>query len=135
MATAATPNRQALIRQGQRLEFFTIAYNSAEGLVSIFARIFAGSVSLVGFGLDIIIEVASGAATTRGGNASPPAWRRKTNRPIELKGSQQDPLDRAHSRIAVAVHLAPLTADGRRPSRPRGAIGALRFWSSNRGPD
>jgi len=57
MATATTPIRQALIRQGQRLE-----YNSAEGLVSIVAGLIAGSVSLVGFGLDSIIEVASGAA-------------------------------------------------------------------------
>jgi len=62
MATATTPNRQALIRQGQRLEYFTVVYNSAEGLVSIVAGLIAGSVSLVGFGLDSIIEVASGAA-------------------------------------------------------------------------
>jgi divalent metal cation (Fe/Co/Zn/Cd) transporter len=56
------PNRQALIRQGQRLEYFTVAYNSAEGLVSIIAGLIAGSVSLIGFGLDSVIEVASGAA-------------------------------------------------------------------------
>jgi divalent metal cation (Fe/Co/Zn/Cd) transporter len=62
MPDDATPNRQAFIRQGQRLEYFTVAYNSAEGLVSIVAGLIAGSVSLVGFGLDSIIEVASGAA-------------------------------------------------------------------------
>jgi divalent metal cation (Fe/Co/Zn/Cd) transporter len=62
MATATTPNRQALIRRGQRLEYFTIAYNSLEGLVSIIAGLIAGSVSLIGFGLDSVIEVASGAA-------------------------------------------------------------------------
>jgi divalent metal cation (Fe/Co/Zn/Cd) transporter len=45
-------NRQALVRKGQRLEYFSIAYNSAEGLVSIVAGLIAGSVSLVGFGLD-----------------------------------------------------------------------------------
>jgi divalent metal cation (Fe/Co/Zn/Cd) transporter len=60
------PNRQALIRQGQRLEYFTVAYNSAEGLVSIVAGLIAGSVSLIGFGLDSIIEVASGAALCGG---------------------------------------------------------------------
>jgi len=62
VATATTPNRQVLIRQGQRLEYFTVAYNSAEGLVSIVAGLIAGSVSLVGFGFDSIIEVASDAA-------------------------------------------------------------------------
>jgi divalent metal cation (Fe/Co/Zn/Cd) transporter len=57
----ATPTRHDLVRRGQRLEYFTIAYNSAEGLVSIVAGIVTGSVSLVGFGLDSVIEVASGA--------------------------------------------------------------------------
>jgi divalent metal cation (Fe/Co/Zn/Cd) transporter len=61
MATA-TRRRQDLVRRGQQLEYFTIAYNSAEGLVSIVAGLIAGSVSLVGFGLDSAIEVASGTA-------------------------------------------------------------------------
>jgi divalent metal cation (Fe/Co/Zn/Cd) transporter len=62
MATASPQNRQYLVRRGQRLEYFTIAYNSAEGLVSIIAGLIAGSVSLIGFGLDSLIEVTSGAA-------------------------------------------------------------------------
>lgn len=62
MATAGTHNRQDVVRRGQLLEYFTIAYNSVEGLVSIVAGLIAGSVSLVGFGLDSAIEVASGAA-------------------------------------------------------------------------
>src|SRR5215472_17581960 len=59
---AANLMRSNLVRRGQRLEYFTIAYNSLEGLVSIVAGLIAGSVSLVGFGLDSAIEVASGAA-------------------------------------------------------------------------
>ena len=62
MATAIPFNRRELVRRGQRLEYFTIAYNSLEGLVSIVAGAIAGSVSLIGFGLDSIIEVTSGAA-------------------------------------------------------------------------
>ena len=61
MATAS-PTRQNLVRRGRQLEYFTIAYNSAEGLVSIVAGIVAGSVSLIGFALDSRIEVTSGAA-------------------------------------------------------------------------
>lgn len=61
MATAS-PTRQDLDRRGQRLEYFTVAYNSAEGSVSIVAGLIAGSVSLVGFGLNSTIEVASGVA-------------------------------------------------------------------------
>src|ERR1039457_4582807 len=59
---AVTLNRPNLVRRNQGLEYFTIAYNSAEGLVSIVAGLIAGSVSLVGFGLDSVIEVSSGAA-------------------------------------------------------------------------
>lgn len=54
--------RPALVLRGRRLEYFTIAYNTIEGLVSILAGSVAGSVSLIGFGLDSAIEVASGAA-------------------------------------------------------------------------
>src|SRR5579883_337782 len=57
-----TLTRPELVRRGQRLEYFTVAYNSLEGLVSLLAGLIAGSVSLVGFGLDSAIEVASGAA-------------------------------------------------------------------------
>src|ERR1051326_3461199 len=59
---AVNLSRPDLVRRGQRLEYFTIAYNSLEGVVSIVAGLIAGSVSLVGFGLDSAIEVASGAA-------------------------------------------------------------------------
>ena len=44
-----------------RLEYFTIAWNSLEGLIGIGAGMIAGSVSLVGFGIDSLIEVTSGA--------------------------------------------------------------------------
>jgi divalent metal cation (Fe/Co/Zn/Cd) transporter len=39
-----------------------VGYNTLEGLVSIIAGLIAGSVSLVGFGLDSFIEVTSGTA-------------------------------------------------------------------------
>ena len=50
------------MRRGRRLEYFTIGYNCLEGLISIVAGVIAGSVSLIGFGLDSLIEVTSGAA-------------------------------------------------------------------------
>ncbi len=47
---------------GRRLEYFTIAWNSLEGLIAVGLGLLAGSVALVGFGLDSAIEVTSGAA-------------------------------------------------------------------------
>lgn len=55
-------NRGRLLRRGMRLEYFTIGYNTLEGIVSVGAGIFAGSVALVGFGLDSVIEIAAGSA-------------------------------------------------------------------------
>jgi divalent metal cation (Fe/Co/Zn/Cd) transporter len=54
-------NRQAIAERGKRLEYFTIAWNSLEGLVGVVAGAIAGSISLVGFGIDSFIEVTSGA--------------------------------------------------------------------------
>jgi divalent metal cation (Fe/Co/Zn/Cd) transporter len=49
------------VRRGIRLEYFTVVYNCLEGMVALLAGFLAGSVALVGFGLDSAIEVSSGA--------------------------------------------------------------------------
>jgi divalent metal cation (Fe/Co/Zn/Cd) transporter len=53
-------DRQAVAERGKRLEYFTIIWNSLEGLVALIAGGLAGSISLVGFGIDSFIEVTSG---------------------------------------------------------------------------
>jgi divalent metal cation (Fe/Co/Zn/Cd) transporter len=60
--SVAVASREEYVRRGRRLEYLTVAYNCVEGVCSIVAGLIAGSVSLVGFGLDSVIEVASGAA-------------------------------------------------------------------------
>jgi divalent metal cation (Fe/Co/Zn/Cd) transporter len=55
------PNRQEIARRGVWLEHFTILWNSLEALASIVAGALAGSVALVGFGIDSVIESSSGA--------------------------------------------------------------------------
>jgi divalent metal cation (Fe/Co/Zn/Cd) transporter len=54
-------DRQAVTRRGKQLEYFTIGWNSVEGLVAVVAGVLAGSISLVGFGVDSFIEVTSGS--------------------------------------------------------------------------
>lgn len=54
--------RQQVAVRGRRLEYFTIVWNLLEGLVAVIAGVFAGSISLVGFGIDSFIEVSSGTA-------------------------------------------------------------------------
>ena len=61
MAETAILERTAVVRHGRRLEYFTIAWNALEGLVAVVAGAIAGSISLVGFGIDSFIEVTSGS--------------------------------------------------------------------------
>ena len=58
----ATVNRSALARRGQKLEYLTIAWNAIEAGVAVWAGAKAGSISLLAFGGDSLIELASGAA-------------------------------------------------------------------------
>ena len=51
-----------LRRRAIRLEYFTVAWNVLEAVVSLVAGLLASSIALVGFGLDSIIETASGLA-------------------------------------------------------------------------
>ena len=60
--TVQISDRAGLVRRGRRLEYFTIAYNCLEGLIAVIAGLMAGSIALVGFGVDSMIEVTSGAA-------------------------------------------------------------------------
>lgn len=54
-------NRLGQERRGRLLAYVTIVWNSLEGIIAVGAGIFAGSVALVGFGVDSVIEVSSGA--------------------------------------------------------------------------
>jgi divalent metal cation (Fe/Co/Zn/Cd) transporter len=60
--TIAVVDRPAVVRRGQRLTWGTIAYNSLEAALSIGAGVVAGSVALVGFGLDSVLELTSSLA-------------------------------------------------------------------------
>jgi divalent metal cation (Fe/Co/Zn/Cd) transporter len=59
--TEFAATRRTVAERGKRLEYFTIGWNSLEGLVAVIAGTIAGSISLVGFGMDSFIEVTSGA--------------------------------------------------------------------------
>jgi divalent metal cation (Fe/Co/Zn/Cd) transporter len=52
-----TAHKKALLS-----EYFTVGWNVIEGIIAIAAGVIAGSIALVGFGLDSYVEVASGLA-------------------------------------------------------------------------
>ena len=61
MTATSVSDREAFVRRGRHLEYFTVSWNAAEGLIAVLAGALAGSISLVGFGIDSFIEVISGA--------------------------------------------------------------------------
>jgi divalent metal cation (Fe/Co/Zn/Cd) transporter len=50
-----------LVRRGRLLEYFTIGWNLLEAVVAVGSGIIAGSIALVGFGVDSLIESLSGS--------------------------------------------------------------------------
>jgi len=54
-------SRSGLLRLGLRLEYLTVGWNLVEGLIAIAAALAAGSVALLGFGIDSFVESASGS--------------------------------------------------------------------------
>ena len=48
------------LRAGRRLEYFTLGWNLTEAAIAVGAGLFAGSIALIGFGIDSLIESLSG---------------------------------------------------------------------------
>jgi divalent metal cation (Fe/Co/Zn/Cd) transporter len=108
----ATTDRSRAVRRARQLNRFSISWNVAEALVALGAGIAAGSVSLVAFGLDSVIEVSASLIL---------AWRLAQER---HDGCTQDADRRATRAIAgsfaalaayVAVEAVRDLADGDHP--------------------
>jgi divalent metal cation (Fe/Co/Zn/Cd) transporter len=53
-------DREAHLRHALRLEYLTVGWNVVEGVIAVAAAVAAGSVALLGFGIDSFVETASG---------------------------------------------------------------------------
>ena len=95
LPTTAASDRAALVREAFRLEWLTIAWMSVEAVVAIAAAITAGSLALMAFGLDSVIELASAGVLI---------WRLS----VELRHGQHfsDAAERTASRIGGALLFA-----------------------------
>ena len=59
--TIAAADRPRLLARGLRLEYLTVGWNVVEGLIAVGAGVAAGSIALIGFGVDSFVETISGA--------------------------------------------------------------------------
>jgi divalent metal cation (Fe/Co/Zn/Cd) transporter len=84
------------LRQAQRLEYLTVGWNVVEGVVSVALALAAGSVALLGFGIDSFVETASGLILL---------WRLRSER----HGSDREDVERldrrAHKLVALSLFL------------------------------
>lgn len=85
MTNVPVIDRAATVRRGRRLECFTIAWNCLEGAIAVTAGLVAGSLALVGFGIDSFIEVTSGAALLWRMNVDADVHRRGQNERLALR--------------------------------------------------
>ena len=101
-AFAADPGPRAdgaLLRRAERLEWFTVGWNVAEGAIGIAAALLAGSSALLGFGVDSGVESLSGVVLL---------WRLAAER----RGTDQARVERIERRARrlVALSLFALAA-------------------------
>lgn len=64
-SAAPTPkekSRHNLVRRGRWLSYVTLSYNLLEGIASLVFGTAAGSIALIGFGIDSLVEVTSSVA-------------------------------------------------------------------------
>jgi len=93
--SAVTNDRTALIREAFRLEYITLAWMTVEAGVAIGSGFVAGSLTLMAFGIDSLIELASAAVLV---------WRSN----VELRHGQTfaETAERTASRIGGALLFA-----------------------------
>ena len=89
-------NRKNFTNKALKLEYLTVGWNIVEGAIAISAAVMAGSVALLGFGIDSVVESISGAILI---------WRLRAE---ETVADQQalDQLDhRARKLVALSLFL------------------------------
>jgi divalent metal cation (Fe/Co/Zn/Cd) transporter len=94
-ASDAPLRRPDAVRHALQLEYLTVGWNVVEGIVAVTAAVLAGSVAILGFGMDSFVECAS---------ASVMIWRLRAERDHRLPVARIDALE-SRSRRLVAGSL------------------------------
>jgi cation diffusion facilitator family transporter len=98
-ASGIVEGRESALGRALRLEYLTVGWNVVEGLIAVTAAVAAGSVALLGFGIDSFVESASGSILV---------WRLMAERRQSSKAAIER-LERRAQRL-VAVSLFALAA-------------------------
>ena len=99
-STPVAAERAGLLRRGLVLEYVTVGWNIVEGLIAIGAGLAAGSVALIGFGVDSFVESISGSVLI---------WRLRAEAGGQADEERIEHVEQRASRL-VAVSFAVLAA-------------------------
>ena len=99
VAAAGAADRGRLLARALRLEYLTVGWNVVEGVIAVAAALAAGSVALLGFGIDSFVESASGTILI---------WRLRAER----RSTDEERIEQVERRARrlVALSLALLAA-------------------------
>lgn len=75
-----------------KLEYLTVAWNIVEGLIAVTVALLAGSVALLGFGIDSFVECASALVMI---------WRLRAERNQQLEDERLDAIERRSRRLVA----------------------------------
>jgi divalent metal cation (Fe/Co/Zn/Cd) transporter len=87
------PSRAQLLTRALRLEYLTVGWNIVEGLIAVGAGAAAGSIALIGFGVDSFVESISGTVLV---------WRLRA----EAAGADEERVEHVERRAARLVALS-----------------------------
>lgn len=91
--TTRPPPRGDTVARALRLEYLTVAWNVVEGIVAVGAALIAGSVAILGFGIDSFVECASALVMI---------WRLRAERAHRLTGEKLEAVEHQARRLVAA---------------------------------
>jgi hypothetical protein len=93
-ARTTPQSRAALLGHTLRLEYLTVGWNVVEGVVAVTAAVAAGSIALLGFGIDSSVESTSGSILI---------WRLLAERKARNHSAVEQLDRRAHQLVALSL--------------------------------
>ncbi len=93
----ASTSRSASLTAALLLEYLTVGWNLVEGIVAVIAAIMAGSVAILGFGIDSFVECSSALVMI---------WRLRSERAGKIDATRIEAIEhRARKLIAISLFL------------------------------
>lgn len=96
----AVATRPQLLARGLRLEYLTVGWNIVEGVIAVGAGVVAGSIALIGFGIDSFVETISGAVLV---------WRLRSETDVDVDEARIERVESRATRL-VGVSFVVLAA-------------------------